>query len=107
MSKKAQGRVYSEDSRKKMSFSKKGKPLTKNQINSNFAKGRPCVPIIQYDLEGNFLNIWDSFKTIKEEFGFFESGLVNCCKGKQKTAYGYKWKYKNKQNAINNKKREF
>ena len=25
---------------------------------------------------------------------FANSNIVNCCKGKRKTAYGYKWKYK-------------
>jgi hypothetical protein len=26
--------------------------------------------------------------------GFAHSNISNCCKGKQKTAYGYIWKYK-------------
>jgi group I intron endonuclease len=94
MSKKAKGRKYSLASRKKMSLSKKGKELTKNQKLSNFGKGRPLIPIIQYNLQGDFIKEWSSSKEIKEILGFHDSGIVNCCKGVQNTSKGYKWKYK-------------
>lgn len=61
--------------------------------------GKPtkrCKPIIQYDLEGNFIKEWNK---ISEALNFLnkhknDSSITACCKGKQLTAYGYKWKYK-------------
>ena len=32
---------------------------------------------------------------IKEYFGFHPSSIGKCCRGQQKQAYGYVWKYKN------------
>jgi group I intron endonuclease len=92
MSEKAKGRKYSEESKKKMSEVKKGKTFTKEQ-KKNF-KGKKCRPILQYDLEGNFIKEWVNFKSIKDKHGFHNSGLCYCCQGVQKTAYGFIWRYK-------------
>lgn len=47
-----------------------------------------------YDLNGvylkTFLSIGDAYKYLKMKFG---TGIGMCCKGKQKTAHGYIWKY--------------
>ena len=53
--------------------------------------------ILQYDRQGNFIKEWESIsafcisinKSIK-----VSSNIIACIKGKQPTAYGYKWKYK-------------
>ena len=52
--------------------------------------------ILQYDLKGNLIKEWDS---ISEAYLFFNKKVTNgcinlACKGKIKTAFGYKWKYK-------------
>lgn len=52
------------------------------------------IPIIQLDLKGNFVKDWDCGKTIENEKGWSQSNIVNCCKGKIPTAYGFIWKYK-------------
>lgn len=92
MSKKATGRKYSEESKKKMSESKKGKKFSEEKkINM---KGKRCKPILQYDLGGNFIKEWLSFKEIKDILNLNNSSICLCCKNIQKTAYGYKWKYK-------------
>ena len=48
-------------------------------------------PILQFDLDGNFIREWecstDVFKEVK-------SGICHCLKGRYKSAYGYIWKYK-------------
>ena len=50
--------------------------------------------VYQYDLEDNFIKEWESITEIQEKLGFANSNISNCCLGKrQKTAYGYKWKY--------------
>lgn len=75
---------------------------TKQKI-SKALKGKPCSPIvikklsnpiIQYDLEGNFIREWASSREIERELNFAHTNINNCCKGKYKTFYGYKWEYK-------------
>lgn len=50
--------------------------------------------IYQYNKDNNFIKIWDSATDI---VNFLQKGNTSniraCCRGKQKTAYGYIWKY--------------
>ena len=48
-------------------------------------------PILQYDLDGNFIREWGSATDVGKEVN---GNIVNCLKGRYKTAYGYIWKYK-------------
>ena len=50
-------------------------------------------PILQYDLNGNFIKEWESSSIVKLHLGI-TNHIAACCKGKRKTAGGYKWKYK-------------
>ena len=53
-------------------------------------------PILQYDLEGNFIKEWDSVQEFENTTGLKSNGSIClCCQGKAKTSLGYKWKYKN------------
>ena len=49
-------------------------------------------PILQYDLNGNFIREWECASDVGIEV---QSNIVTCLKGRYKTAYGYVWKYKN------------
>ena len=49
-------------------------------------------PILQCDLEGNLVREWPSATDVGKEV---KSNICMCLKGKQKTAIGYIWKYKN------------
>lgn len=60
-----------------------------------YIKGRRNnKPIEQYDLDGNLINVFSSRAEVDKYLGKVASGVSNCCNGKGKTAYGYKWKYK-------------
>ena len=82
---------------------KKPKPEGFGDIISKKLKGRKFpqkqTPIIQYDLEGNFIKEFDSITEacyiIFNDVGK-NPNITKCCQGKTKTAYGFKWKYKNK-----------
>lgn len=51
--------------------------------------------ILQYDKNEQFIQEWDSATTFGRIINKDVSGnIIACIKGKQKTAYGYKWKYK-------------
>lgn len=48
----------------------------------------------QFDLEENYIKTWNSTMEIQNTLGYPNSNISSCCLGKQKTAYGFKWKYK-------------
>lgn len=50
-------------------------------------------PVLQLDLEGNFIKQWSCGNEIQRKLGFSNSNINACCLGKRKTAYGYKWQY--------------
>lgn len=52
----------------------------------------PKKPIIQYDLEGNFIKEWDCLLEAIKAYNNYH--ICECCKGKKNKASGYIWKYK-------------
>jgi group I intron endonuclease len=52
------------------------------------------ITVIQKSKNGNFIQEWDSFTEIERVLKYPTSNISTCCKGKQKTAYGYIWEYK-------------
>ena len=67
--------------------------------NTNWGTGvkRRCdknaKPVVQLSLDGDFIKKWRSAEDIMKETGYLKSCICLCCKGKQKTAYGFKWSY--------------
>lgn len=49
--------------------------------------------VYQYSLDGVFIRKFDSMMDVQRELGFSYSAISQCCRGKQKTAYGFRWKY--------------
>lgn len=52
-----------------------------------------AVSIEQYSLSGEFIKKWYCVKDVGRALGFDNRNLCACCRGKERTAYGYKWKY--------------
>lgn len=53
------------------------------------------VSITQLNLAGNTIKIWKQAREISEKTNMALTNIVKCCRHKQLTAYGYKWKYTN------------
>lgn len=68
---------------------------TKHAFDNGLSKPHNQRKVNQYDLENNFIKTWNSITDFLKEKGLNKknSGITSCCKEKQKTAYGYKWKY--------------
>lgn len=82
------GRIVSKETREKLSNRNlKAEHLRKFNILQQ-------VSVFQYDLEGNFIKEWSSMTLANKEIGIDKSQISCCCKGKNKTAGGFKWKYK-------------
>jgi hypothetical protein len=51
-------------------------------------------PVSQYDLNGNFIETYGCALFAARKFNSKHGvSVVNCCTEKQKTAFGFKWKY--------------
>jgi hypothetical protein len=54
------------------------------------------IPVIQMDMNGNFIQEWDSIKEAAQALNIPSTNITCCCKHpeKRKSIHGYKWKYK-------------
>lgn len=96
----------SEETKQKLSEANKGKhhtEETKQKMSENagrsmkgkFGSENPSSKkVAQYDKQTNeLIKIWDSIADIERELGINHSNISKCCKGKQKSAGGYVWRY--------------
>ena len=61
--------------------------------NPKKAKGKH-KPVLQYNQNGEFIKKWNSNSEAEIYFNKKQSDNIGaCCRGKQKTAFGYIWKY--------------
>ena len=63
------------------------------RCHSQLINGKSSKQVLQFTLEDILIKEYPSTKQVERELGFDQGNIVNCCNGKQKTAYGYKWKY--------------
>lgn len=73
----------------KAAIGKKMSESTKNKMGNN-----QKLPILQYDLQGNFMKEWDGVIDATKAVGKHSTNIMRCCQGKFKQAYGFVWKYK-------------
>ena len=57
--------------------------------------GKRSKPVIQYTKDGKIVKEWKSTYDIERNLGYCHGKISACCLGKQKTSYGFVWKYKN------------
>lgn len=88
------GRKYSpsKSHRKNLSDSHKGKKMSEESKNK-MSKAKK-VPVLQFDLDGNFIKEWGGLIDAARHFNGTSTNILRCCKGRFKQAYGYKWEYK-------------
>lgn len=82
------GKTHSPETRKLISERVKGTGAG--------AKNNRARAVVQMDLEGNVLRVFNYIGEAKQFLGIEDKGgghISSCASGKLKTAYGYKWKY--------------
>jgi len=100
------GRKATPETKLKMSLSKKGKKLPHIDFAVQRHKETFGKRVIMLNLESNYIQ---EFYLIADALRFLNkplksSQISNCCKNKRKTAWGYKWMYKEDYlKAIENK----
>lgn len=72
------------------SFLENGKNTRFKAGATNTIRSKPCI---QMDLEGNIIAEYPSVAEACRQLGL-KRAIEDCCRGKNKTAYGFKWKYK-------------
>jgi hypothetical protein len=92
------GGYRSEETKQKISKSQKGKKYslgikqTDEHKSKRFRKS--LKPILQYDLEGNFIKEWPSIVSASKTLNVKGGNISECCRGNQKTSKKYIWKFK-------------
>ena len=54
------------------------------------------IPIIQYSKSGKFIREWQGAHEVERVLDINNSHIIQCCKGKRKSAGGFVWRYKEK-----------
>ena len=67
----------------------------RNHPNLSRVGKRSKYKVLQFDLDGNLIKEWKNSRRVFAETGMSDWSISQCCRGKQKTAYGYKWRYAN------------
>lgn len=88
----------SNETKNKISKTHLGKPKKKGHKQSqehilNRLKNT-YKPIVQYDKDNNLIKEWPNMQSAASYFPNNGKGISHCCRGKQKSAYGFVWKYK-------------
>lgn len=77
--------------RSNINYGNHNNKLSKSLINNK----NTSKPVLQFDLDGNFIKEYPSLCDIDREYGkSYKQHICKCCNGIRKTAYGYIWKYK-------------
>lgn len=82
--------------RNKENFSRKIREKWKDPLFLKNQRERECMnrKVMQYTLEKNFVKDYISINSAHRETGVHSASIGRCCMGKQKTAGGFIWKYK-------------
>lgn len=57
--------------------------------------GKCSKPVVQLTINDELIQKWPSMMEVERTLGINSGSISRCCRGKQKTAHGYRWKYVN------------
>ena len=106
MSKAQKGRTVSVETRDKISKSNTGKashkkgvrPSDKEVARLQELNNKRKKPVLQLDLNGKLIKIWESALQAKREGGYHQGHVNACCLGNSKTHKGFIWTYQDNDN---------
>lgn len=88
----------SKETIEKISKTKRENPrvLTPQMIENHRKSSPNKKPILQYDMDGNFIKEYESINSAARDLGGRVDNISAMLRGKQKSSYGFIWEYKNK-----------
>jgi group I intron endonuclease len=90
---KRRGSKMSDEQKKKISDTLKGKIFPRKSRKVGFTRPRGRKSVIQLKLNGDFVKEWSCIKDV-ENYGFISDSVIKVCKGRQKWHKKFIWKYK-------------
>ena len=101
------GRIFTDEHRHKKSlaqtgeknhmYGKKISKETREKMSKNQPKGKDnkhSRRVAQMPLKNDeIIKVWDCMEDIKNKLGISHCCISDCCRGKQKTSGGYRWRY--------------
>lgn len=56
-------------------------------------KNSRSIPIVQLTFDGQFIKKWSCSAEVERELGIARQSINSCCRGRNKSAGGFKWMY--------------
>lgn len=85
--------TYSENNRNPLTLKHIRENASKPLLGKFGAEHHSSIPIVQLTKDGLFVKKWTATMEVQREIGICHVCITNCCKGKQKTAGGFRWVY--------------
>lgn len=98
------GKKASEETKTKQSIAHSNiSEETRNKFRDNYNRRKKDLinaaskahyrKVMQFDLDGNLIKVWDSIKSAANELNLKSPNIIACCNNKQKTCGKYEWRY--------------
>ena len=102
-------RVLSEETKRKISETQKGRKLSQETIKKRSISQtglkrsletrqkiaeKAKIAVLMFDITNNFLSEYDSILEASIQTNIAKQNICKCCKGERNTAGGYVWRYK-------------
>jgi hypothetical protein len=111
------GKKLPEETKEKMRQKAIGRPVSDKVINKseewikNISKGKKgkgmgkdnpnAVKVVQFSIDGSKIKVFDTITQASESTNSNKGSIVSCCRGRYKTAGGYKWMYYDDYTKLN------
>jgi hypothetical protein len=63
-------------------------------ISNSGYNNKNSKPVLQFNLDNILIKEWSSSGEVGRVLNISQGNISNCCNRKQKTAYGFIWRYK-------------
>lgn len=72
-----------------------------NELTRNHLRNNRITKIVQLDLNGKLIKIWDGAVDVEKDLGISRMSIGKCCRGEMKTYKGYIWMFYEDYNNMN------
>lgn len=91
---------HKENSRNPLSLKHMSENAGKPWLGKFGAEHHSSIPIVQLTLDGQFIRKWPAGNEAGRELVIDSRHICSCCKGKRKSAGGFKWMYATDYNPV-------
>lgn len=82
-----------ENNMNKLSLKNMSRNAGKSCLGKFGAEHHRSISIVQLTLGCQFIKKWSCAMEVERKLGIYHGDIIKCCRGKRKSAGGYKWKY--------------